>query len=398
MPARFHYLAERRSIRVLDRADPLLGSIEIDVDEQAPVVEDRGNRGGDADRAVGHLQKLRHDEGGGAHHRRHQLSAGRADRLNRGRLVARESRPNHCRDGDNADGEHVRYRAARNHAEQGGAHYRDLRRAAAEAAHGRHRDVREEIGAAGAGQHLAEDGERDHHEDGDLQDGADHAVDVEAKVSDEPLGRDPARLEISGQTRTDVDVDRHRQDDADEAEAGGTAARFQHEEQEDRAADDAFHRQHRELVGQRLVAHEDVSAQQERHDGVGVVEPACECAPARQEGVGKRQRQPGPQEQRDIERIAEAIGNICQDGDDGDRAGGIDRAIFALRFHDEGERERQTETNGQQLLGIERNVENLPGYVQHPEHDARDEQALQKIAEEDGRFRCGGGELLRARQ
>src|SRR6266540_1307849 len=96
-------------------------------------------------------------------------------------------------------------------------------------------------------------------------------------------------------------------------------------------------------------------------------------------------------------RIAEAIGDICQDGDDGDRASGIDRAVLALRFHDEGERERQTETDGQQLLGIERNVENLPGYVQYPEHDARDEQALQKIAEEDCCFRCGGGELLRAR-
>src|SRR5262249_32897417 len=65
---------------------------------------------------------------------------------------------------------------------------------------------------------------------------------------------------------------------------------------------------------------------------------------------------------------------------------------------DEGERKRQTETDGQQLLGIERNIKNLPGHVHHPEHDTSDEQTLQKIGEENGGFRCGGGELLRARE
>src|SRR5262249_54969637 len=37
-------------------------------------------------------------------------------------------------------------------------------------------------------------------------------------------------------------------------------------------------------------------------------------------------------------------------------------------------------------------------YVQHPEHDASDEQPLQEIGEEDRCFRCGGGEFLRARE
>ena len=121
-----------------------------------------------------------------------------------------------------------------------GAHHRDLGRAAAETAHGRHRDVGEEIGAAGARQHLAEDRERNHDQHGDCEDRADHAVDVEAEIGDQPLRRDPAGLEIARQVRADVDVDRHRQDDGDEAEARGAAARFQHQEQQDRAADDAF--------------------------------------------------------------------------------------------------------------------------------------------------------------
>ena len=62
--------------------------------------------------------------------------------------------------------------------------------AAAEAAHGRHGDVGEEVGAAGARQHLAEDRERDHDQHRHLQDRADDAVDVEAEVDDEPLRRD----------------------------------------------------------------------------------------------------------------------------------------------------------------------------------------------------------------
>src|SRR5882724_4278401 len=51
----------------------------------------------------------------------------------------------------------------------------------AEAPHRRHCQVREEIRAAGARQHLAENRERDHHQHGDLQDRADHAVHVRSE-------------------------------------------------------------------------------------------------------------------------------------------------------------------------------------------------------------------------
>ena len=70
--------------------------------------------------------------------------------------------------------------------------------------------------------------------------------------------------------------------------------------------------------------------------------------------------------------------------------------VFALRLGDEGERKREAEADRQHLLGIERDVENLPGHIQHPEHDAGDQQSLQHIGQKDGRLRGGGGELLRA--
>ena len=71
-----------------ERADLVLGRLQVDVDEQARVVEKGRDGRGDADRAVGDLQELGHDEGRRAHHRRHELAAGRADRLDRGRPVA----------------------------------------------------------------------------------------------------------------------------------------------------------------------------------------------------------------------------------------------------------------------------------------------------------------------
>ncbi len=237
----------------------------------------RGDRGGDADRAVGDLQELRHDEGGGAHHRRHQLAAGGADRLDRRRacsarspsliMVGMVTMPTASTFDD---------RAAGDHAEQRRADHRDLGGAAAEAAHRRHREIGEEVGAAGARQHLAQDRERDDDQHRHPQDRADHAVDVEAEVDDQPLGRDRAGLEIARQVRADVDVDRHRQDDGDEAPAGGAAARL--------PAPGTIRialpmmpssGSIASLVGQRLVAHGDVAAEHERDDrGADPVEPA----------------------------------------------------------------------------------------------------------------------------
>ena len=68
-----------------------------------------------------------------------------------------------------------------------GADHRDLGGAAAEAAHRRHGEVGEEFGAAGARQHLAQDGERNHDQHRHREDRADDAVDVEPEIDDEPL-------------------------------------------------------------------------------------------------------------------------------------------------------------------------------------------------------------------
>ena len=190
MPARPEHFADARRSLHFRGADLVFRRIKIDVDEQAGVIEESRDCGGDADRAIRHLQKLRHDEGGRSHHRRHQLSAGGAHGFDRRSLVAGEAGPDHHRDGDDADRKHIGDRAAGDHAEQAGAHDRDLGRAAAIAPHRRACEIGEKIGAAGARQHLPHDGERDHHQHRDRDDRADDAVGIEPEIDDQPLGRD----------------------------------------------------------------------------------------------------------------------------------------------------------------------------------------------------------------
>ncbi len=365
------------------------------MDEQAGIVEHRRDRGGDADRAVGDLQELRHDEGGGAHDRRHQLPAGRSHGLDGRSPVRREARLDHGRNGDDADREHVRDRAPGDHAEQRRAHHRDLGGAAAEAAHRRHGDVGEEIGAAGARQHLAQDGERDDDQHRYRQDRADDAVDVEPVVDDQPFRRDVAGLEVAGQVGADVDVDRHCQDDADEAPARHPPARLQHQGDQDRAADDALARQQRDLVGQGLVAHCDVSAEDQRSAGGNPIDAARREGPVADQGPGKGQSQACHRPRRHLAGFDVAEDEVGHDEDRRRGAAGVDGGGQALLAGDEGERQREPETDREQLLGVERDVEYLAGDVEHPHHDHRDQRGLQDVGRDDGRARGCGGELRR---
>ena len=194
--------------------------------------------------------------------------------------------------------------------------------------------------------------------------------------------------------RADEDVDREREDDADEARAGDAAAPFQHQEDQDRTADDAFGRQIGELVGQRLVAHRDIGAERERDDGGDPIEPARGEGPAGDGGPHQGRGQAGDQRRRQVTRSVVAEDDV---GDDRHRCD--DPAPVELRGRprgvgDEGERQRQPEADRQQLLGVERDVEGLPRDIEHPQHHAGNQQGLQDIGREHGRARRGRRELL----
>ena len=99
---------------------------------------------------------------------------------------------------------------------------------------------------------LAENREGDHDHDRDLQNRSDRTVDVEAEIDDHTLRRDVAGLEIAGQMRADVDVDRHCRDHADEAPAVGAAACLHDQQQISRALTiNPLERNERDLIGER---------------------------------------------------------------------------------------------------------------------------------------------------
>jgi hypothetical protein len=180
--------------------------------------------------------------------------------------------------------------------------------------------------------------------------------------------------------RADVDVDRHRQDDCNEAPAGGAAAAFQHQEQQDCAADDALDRQHGELVGERLVADEDVAAQDQRHDGAGVVERAREPRPARHQRPGQRGEKADPQEPRNVERVGEAIADVDQDGDDRDRAGEVDLPEFPLVSTTKASASVRPRDRRHNCLGVERKIETPPGNIEHStQHVQADQDARRTL-------------------
>ena len=73
--------------------------------------------------------------------------------------------------------------------------------------------------------------------------------------------------------RADVDIDRHRQDDADETPTRGPPAGFQHKQNEDGADDQAIQRQVCTFERQGLVTGGDVTAQNDRGGNRNPVAP-----------------------------------------------------------------------------------------------------------------------------
>jgi hypothetical protein len=82
--AQRHEIVVRRQDRPLgfgDRLDVAPDRLEMDRHEQREIVEQRRHQGGQADGQVGNAGHVGHDEGDGAHDRRHELAAGRGRRL-----------------------------------------------------------------------------------------------------------------------------------------------------------------------------------------------------------------------------------------------------------------------------------------------------------------------------
>ena len=98
--------------------------------EDADIVQQgREDRGND-DRGVGHLEELGHDEGRRAHDRRSDLPAGAGRGLDPTREMAGIAQPLHVGNGQRPGRHGIGHGRARDRAEEGRGHYRDLGRSA----------------------------------------------------------------------------------------------------------------------------------------------------------------------------------------------------------------------------------------------------------------------------
>ncbi|MFK4678661.1 hypothetical protein ABIF39_000418 [Bradyrhizobium diazoefficiens] len=130
--------------------------------ERGCEIEDRGDRRCLHDLGILDAERLRHDEGDRAHHRRHDLPAHRRRGLDTGCKGAAIAELDHQGNRELADGDDVGDARARDRAHHARGEHRDLGRSAAGAAEQAERDVGEELDHAGA---LEERAEQDEQED-----------------------------------------------------------------------------------------------------------------------------------------------------------------------------------------------------------------------------------------
>ena len=177
----------------------------MDHPERRRVVEQRRNDGGLDDRHVRHVERLRHDERDGAHHRRHDLSTHARCRFDGARKDRCVTEALHQRDGELSDGEHVGDAGPRDRTHHAGRNDGDLRRAAAGMSDEPQGDAVEEIDHPCM---LEEASKQDEQEDvrrRDQRRNPEQAFGAEKKLTDDlveavPAMCDHARQELAEQT------------------------------------------------------------------------------------------------------------------------------------------------------------------------------------------------------
>jgi hypothetical protein len=139
----------------------VLAGFQMHHPERGGEIEDRGDHRGLDDDGIFDAQRLRHDEGDRAHHRRHDLSAHRRRGLDAGGKGAAVAELDHQGNRELADGHDIGDAGARDRSHHARGEHRDLGRTAAAAAEQAKRHVGEQLDHAGAFEERAEQDEQD---------------------------------------------------------------------------------------------------------------------------------------------------------------------------------------------------------------------------------------------
>ena len=232
-------------------ADTALQRLKMNHHQCRDEKQQRGHQTGLHDVHIGRTDDLRHDEGGRAHDRWHDLTAGRHHRLDGPGLIGSVTLALHHRNGERSGHGDIARRGTRNHPQQGAEYHRGLGRSGGHAP-GQHIGKPEEE-AAGAEfrEKGAENGEQDdvggRHTDRNSVD----ALAGERQERDHAFESHSAAVQHAGQIRRDHRVDqKHRRDHGEKI--AGCPPRRLHNQQNDQ---DAYHDVRR---GRRSTAERDV--------------------------------------------------------------------------------------------------------------------------------------------
>ena len=295
--------------------------LEIDLDEQRRVIQERGQDRRPDDAGVGDLQIFRDQKGGGAHDGRHQLPTRRAHRLDGGRDLRRKAVALHQGNRDHADAGDIGHRAARDHAEESRPKHGDFSRAAAIAAHQCGGNIREEITATGAREDLAHQNEGRDGDQRHLQRRAENRIGVDAQINREAAQRHRTRAENAGQQVSEIGVEAEHADHDNERQARRAARRLQHQQHDGRANQHAVPRAVDEFVDERGIARGNVGAGAETRSAEGDIDErdfalAPRPAGKMQEGQQQRETERGRHELFGVKRQRQPCRQVRHPADD----------------------------------------------------------------------------------
>ena len=278
-----------------------------------------GDQGRQDDLPQRHLKVLDHDERGGAHDRRGDLTAGGRRRFHRPGKMRPVADALHHRNGQGAGRHGVGDRRAGNHAEAGGRHHSDLGRSAGKAAGDPGGNVDEQLAEADPLGQFAEQHEQEdvfgHHADRDAVD----PLVSHVEVVDQP-GPGSARMrQHAGKLAAEQGIGHEQHRDGRQGPADRPPCRLQDQDQQQAAHDDVERRRVADPAGH-LVGREQGQVEGGRGRGDG------------QQPVGQRDAAQQQRAASDIPAVA-APGRGVDEVGDGQDEGQEDAAKQPFAHH-----------------------------------------------------------------
>ena len=307
---------QRAAPRLRDAGHAGLHRLQVDDVEQRAVGQQRRQDGVPDHVGVGDADVLGHDEGGRAHHRRHQLAVDAGGALDGAGLRRRVADALHERDGEHARRHHVGDRGAGDHAGHAGGDDGGLGRPAAEAAEQREGDLDEVVAGAGLLQQRAEQHEQEDEGGGDAERHAEHALRGDPEVRGGAAERGALVRHQARQIGAQEHVGQHRQRDHRHPRAFGAPRGLDQQHDADDGDEDVGERRQARAQNEVAIEHDEI------------------------EHAGDRRRRQGPVDERHVVARRGLEGRVAGEGQE-QREAQMKAARLGVAEHAEAEHEGQ---------------------------------------------------------